>query len=85
MEKNVTFKWHTIYKDNCSKNLPEKEDTYLVSVIYGEEGNLQTNSYTCYFNASESKWEAIDSDIVVAWAPIPDPYIGDVNLSSLSK
>ena len=84
MEKNVTFKWNTVYKNDGSKNLPKKEDTYLVSTIYGEQGHLQTNSYTCYFNL-DGTWETIDSDIVVAWAPIPDPYLGAVDLSSFAE
>lgn len=84
MEKNTNFKWNIIYKNDGTKNLPKKEDTYLVSTIYGEQGQIQTNSYTCYFNA-DCSWEVIDADIVVAWAPIPDPYLGAVDLSFLAE
>ena len=44
---------------------------------------MQTNSYTCYYDANRKTWEAIDNDCVVAWAPIPKPYNGSINLASI--
>lgn len=83
MANNEIFKWHMVTGEDGMIDLPRQSDNYLVSTIYGENGNLQTNSYTCYYDANSNTWEAIDSDVVIAWAPIPNPYTGSINLTGI--
>lgn len=80
---NDTFKWRPVVDEDGLENLPKQSDNYLVSAVYGENGKIQTNSYTCYYDATSKTWEAIDSDWVVAWAPIPKPYSGSINLANI--
>ncbi len=77
------FRWHPVVDEDGLENLPMQSDNYLVSTVYGENGKMQTNSYTCYYDANSKTWEAIDNDCVVAWAPIPKPYNGSINLASI--
>lgn len=78
-----TFKWRPVVDEDGLENLPKQSDNYLVSIIYGENGKMQTNSYTCYYDAGSKTWEAIDSDCVIAWAPIPKPYSGNISLVNI--
>ena len=41
------FVWRPVVDNEFgNENLLQVSDTYLVSTIYGENGNLKTNSYT---------------------------------------
>lgn len=81
---NDTFKWRPIVDDEFGlENLPSQSDNYLVSTVYGENGNLKTNSYTCYYDVGSKTWETIEGDCVVAWAPVPKPYNGTINLANI--
>lgn len=78
------FVWRPVVDNEFGiENLPLQSDNYLVSTIYGENGNLKTNSYTCYYDAGSKTWETIEGDCVVAWAPIPKPYNGIINLANI--
>lgn len=76
------FKWYPVVDDEGKENLPKKSDSYLVTVLYGEDGLMQTNVYVCSYDVDTKVWEVMDYDCVVAWAPLPKPYNGKITLTN---
>lgn len=66
--------WHNLLKD--PKDLPKTAKEVLVVSVAGING-MPTNLayYTSKFNLIKKEWEsAMDNEIIVAWAEIPDFY-----------
>lgn len=57
-----------------SERLPEKMGAYLVTLEYKEHGLGIT---TLWFHGSEIGWDLRVADIVIAWMPLPEPYMAD--------
>lgn len=56
----------------CSERLPEENGYYLITIKYYHLHNNVTMG--CFFDDGE--WWKIDKDDkVIAWQPLPDPYI----------
>lgn len=76
----MEFNWNPIYQDNYI-SLPETKEKVLISVIYGENGKLETDVYPSYYDKNKKRWDLCDpNEIVVAWAKMPEPYMSiDLN------
>jgi len=61
----------------CSERLPSESDYYLVTIINAfDEKEVCVIWFAHSYGISEWR-EIIDSDIVIAWMPLPKPYRED--------
>lgn len=75
------FNWNVIHGTDNTEDLPKKSGNYLVSTIHGADGNMSADVYVCSYDFNSNTWEAIDYDIVVAWAVLPRPCNDNVDIA----
>ncbi|MBD5549496.1 MAG: DUF551 domain-containing protein [Lachnospiraceae bacterium] len=66
----------------CSERLPEPGHRYLVSVVWEDEGAKTYSVYDAVYG-SDAKWHSHNYECmiyckIVAWQPLPEPYIETV-------
>ena len=64
--------WHDILKN--PKDLPESGKEVLVTCICGDNGKIEYFIFITRYNFSRDIWENCDTEIVTAWAELPQPY-----------
>lgn len=70
----------------CSERLPDKSDFYMVCAYNGDTYDYRKNWFYHEDDYGDSEWRGlIPYEKVIAWAPLPEPYLESEDTRSLTS